>query len=154
MNARGKIAVLTFFFALCGTAAIVTAYFQTVADANVRPGDLYAIVDRQLGELRAGNFSGAYEYASQGIQQRFSLAQFTTMVQTDYAGLMRVGRADYGEMQHVGRHATIQVFLIGSDGEVIPCIYIMVREGDSWRIDGARMLPPWPPNTRSEGTML
>jgi len=154
MTARGKITALTFFFAICGTAAVVTAYMQEQADANVKPSDLYAVVDRQLGELRGGDFSRAYEYASRGIQQRYSVEQFAAMVQADYPGMTRISRAEYGAVQTNGGHATMQVYLIGQEGEVMPCMYMLVREGESWRIDGARLMQPWPPNMRMEGTML
>jgi Domain of unknown function (DUF4864) len=76
------------------------------------------------------------------------------MVQADYPGMMRVCRAEYGLVQTRGRHATMQVYLIGEDGEVMPCVYMLVREGESWRIDGARLMQPLPPNMRMEGTML
>lgn len=154
MTNRGKITVLTFFFAICGTAAVMTAYVEQRADEDVRPSDLYAVVQRQLGDLRGHEYSKAYEYASQGIQSRFNLEQFTAMVETSYPGMTRVVRAEYGQVETHGRHATMQVYLIGPSGEVMPCVYMMVREGESWRIDGARLLAPWPPNVRMEGTML
>jgi len=154
MTARIKITLLTFFFAVCGTAAVVTAYLQARADANVKPADLYAVVERQLGDLRGGDISRAYEYASREFQARYNLDQFAAMVQADYPGMTRVSRAEYGEVQTNGHHATMQVYLIGQDGAVMPCVYMMVREGDSWRIDGTRLMQPWPPNMRMEGTML
>ena len=154
MTARGKITLLTFFFASCLTVAVLTAYLQTQADENVKPADLYAVVERQLGNFRGGDFSGAYEDASRAIQARYSVEQFETMVQNDYPGMTQVLRAEYGTVQTHGRHATMQVYLIGEDGETIPCIYMMVREGDSWRIDGARLMHPWPPDVHIEGTML
>jgi hypothetical protein len=154
ITARDKITLLTFFFAMCGTAAVITAWFQTRADQNVKPADLYAVVQRQLGDFRGGDFPRAYECASPAIQARFSEEQFAAMVQADYPGMMRVCRAEYGVVQTRGRHATMQVYLIGEDGEVMPCVYMMVREGDSWRIDGARLMHPWPPDVRMEGTML
>jgi hypothetical protein len=154
ITARGKISLLTFFFAMCGTAAVLTAYLQMRADQNVKPADLYAVVERQLGDFRGGDFPRAYEVASQAIQARFSEEQFAAMVQADYPGMTRVCRAEYGLVQTRGRHATIQVNLIGEDGEIMPCVYMMVREGDSWRIDGARLMRPLPPDVRMEGTML
>ena len=154
MSARSKITLLTFFFAVCGTGAVVTAYMQIRADANVKPADLYAVVEHQLRELRGGDFSGAYEYVSSGIQQRYSVEQYAAMMQSDYSGMTRVNRAEYGMVQTNGRHATMQVYLIGQNGEVMPCVYIMVREGESWRIDGTHLMRPWPPNMRMEGTML
>jgi hypothetical protein len=154
MSARSKITLLTFFFAVCGTAALLTAYLQTRADENVKPADLYAVVERQLGELRGGNISRAYEVASSDFQQHYNVAQFAAMMQADYPGMTRVSRAEYGLVQTNGRHATMQVYLIGPAGEVMPCVYMLVREGDSWRIDGTRLLQPWPPTMRMEGTML
>lgn len=154
MTARGKITVLTFFFAICGTAAVLTAYLQARADENVKPADLYAVVERQLGDFRGGDFSRAYEYASQEIQRRYSVEQFAAMVQADYPGMTQVCRAQYGPVRTHGWHATMQVYLIGRDGEVMPCVYMLVREGESWRIDGARLMQPWPPYMRMEGTML
>jgi hypothetical protein len=154
MSARAKITLVTFFFATCLTAALATAYLQMRADANVKPADLYAVVERQLGNLRGGDFSSAYEDASKAIQDRYSVEQFAAMVQTQYPGMTQVGRAEYGQVQTHGRHATMQVYLIGEDGVIIPCIYMLVREGDDWRIDGARLMHPWPPDVRMEGTML
>jgi Domain of unknown function (DUF4864) len=154
MTARGKITLLTFFFAMCGTVAVLTAYLQTRADENVKPADLYAVVERQLGDFRGGDFPRAYESASREIQARYSEEQFAAMVQSDYPGMTQVCGAEYGLVQTRGRHATMQVYLIGQDGEIMPCVYMLVREGDSWRIDGARLMHPWPPNVRMEGTML
>jgi hypothetical protein len=154
VTAREKIGLLTFFFAMCGTAAMVTAYLQTLADANVKPAELYAVVERQLGDFRGGDFPRAYEVASHEIQTRFSEEQFAAMVQADYPGMMRVCRAEYGLVQTRGRHATMQVYLIGDGGEIMPCVYMLVREGDLWRIDGARLMHPWPADVRMEGTML
>jgi len=154
MSPRAKITVLTFFFAICVTAAVVTAYLQVRADENVKPAELYAVVERQLGELHGGDFPKAYENASREIQSRYNVDQFTAMMQADYPAMMRVTRAQYGVVQTHGRHATIQVFLIGQGGEVLPCVYLMVREGDAWRIDGTRIMGPWPRDFRMEGTML
>jgi hypothetical protein len=154
MNARAKITLLTFFFAICGTAAVLTAYLQDQADENVKPADLYAVVERQLGDFRGGDFPNAYQYASRAIQARYSVEQFAAMVQADYPGMTRVCRAEYGRVQTRGPHATMQVYLVADDGEIMPCIYTLVREDECWRIDGARLMQPWPPYMHMEGTML
>jgi hypothetical protein len=154
MAPRIKITLLTFFFAICGTAAVVTAYLQARSDENVKPSDLYAVVERQLGALRGGDISRAYEDASREFQRRYNMEQFAAMAQAEYPGMTHVSRAEYGLVQTNGRHATMQVYLIGQDGEVMPCVYMLVREGESWRIDGTRLMQPWPPNMRMEGTML
>ena len=42
-----------------------------------------------VGGFRGGNFTHAYEYASQAIQARYSEEQFAAMVQTRYPGMTR-----------------------------------------------------------------
>ncbi len=154
MNNRAKISLLMLFFASCGTAAIMTAYFQARADANVKPAELYAVVNRQLGDLRRQNFPAAYEYASLEIQQRFTVEQFARMVRLDYPTLLQATQAEYGPVEARGNHAAIRVYLIGRDGLVMPCLYQLVREHDRWRIDGASLLQAWPSACRMAGTML
>jgi hypothetical protein len=133
---------------------VLTAYLQARADANVKPADLYAVVDRQLGELREGDFSRAYEYASRNVQRTYTIGQFAAMVEADFPGMLRASRAEYGLVRTSGPRATMQVYLIGQNGAVMPCVYMLVREGESWRIEGARLMQPWPPNVRMAGTML
>ena len=154
MNARAKITLLTFFFAMCGTVALITAWLQQRADETVKPADLYVVVERQLGDLRGGDFMHAYEYASQAIQARYSEEQFAAMVQTQYPGLTNVCRVEYGEVRAHGSHATMQVYLVDPDGGIMPCVYMMVHEGGLWHIDGARLMAPFPPNMRMDGTTL
>jgi hypothetical protein len=154
MNARGKITLLTFFFATCGTVALVTAWVQERADENVKPAELYAVVQRQLGDFRGGDFTHAYEYASQAIQARYSEEQFATMVQAEYPGMTNVCNVEYGEVRTHRGHATMQVYLVDPDGGIMPCVYMLVREGGLWHIDGARLMEPIPPNMRMDGTTL
>jgi hypothetical protein len=154
MKAAGKISLLAMFFATCIGAAMGTAWVRMRADEDVKPAELYAVVQRQLGNFRGGNFPGAYEDASRMIQARYNVDQFAAMVQANYPGMTRIDHAEYGIVQTRGRHATMQVFLIGEHGEIIPCIYIMVREGDSWRIDGTQLMRPWPRNARPDWTMI
>ena len=154
MIVRNKILILSALFALCGFAAVITDFLQERADENIKPADLYAVVERQLGNFQNSDFPRAYEDASRAIQARFSVDQFAAMVQTEYPDMTHVSLAEYGYVEARGSHATLQVFLIGTEGQVMPCVYMMVREGDSWHIDGARLEHPWPPDVRMEGTAL
>ena len=154
MELRAKISLLLLFFASCGTAAIITAYFQARADANVKPADLYAVVNQQLADLRRQNFPAAYSFASLEIQQRFTVDEFARMVRDDYPTLLETNQAEYGPIQTRGKHAAIRVYLIGRDGLVMPCLYQLVRERAGWRIDGARILRAWPSTARLAGTLL
>ena len=154
MSVRARITLLSGVIALCVAAAAVTSWLQVRADENVKPADLYAVVECQLGDFRGGDFSHAYEYASQDIQSRYSVEQFAAMVREQYPSLTRVTHAEYGVVQtHRGR-ATMEVFLVCDDGGIRPCVYKLVREGDAWLIDGARLMQPWPPDVQMNETIL
>jgi Domain of unknown function (DUF4864) len=154
MNIRARISLVLLFIASCGTAAMLTIYLQARAERSVKPADLYAVVNEQLGDLRRENFPAAYGQASHEIQERFTVEQFATMVRADYPGFLQVNQAEYGPVEARGNHAAIRVYLIGRDGQVMPCLYQLVREKDAWRIDGTRLLHAWPASARMAGTML
>src|SRR5438067_12922817 len=110
MTSRGKVLVLSGIFALCGSAALMTFFLQNARDAVIRPAELYAVVNSQLADVRAANFSRAYEHASTDVQQRFNIEQFTEMARKDYGGVAATSHVEFGFVEKHGRHAVIQVF--------------------------------------------
>lgn len=152
MSSRGKITLLLFFFTVCGSAALVSFHVHRARpETVVRPADLYAVVNTQLVELRADNFSRAYQHASTNLQQRFNVDQFADMVRSDYDRAIHAQRVEFGFVERRGRRAVIQVFFIDSEGHVTPCIYSLVSEGEGWKIDGARLFETWPVGARLGG---
>ena len=106
MNARAKISLVLLFFASCGTAAILTAYLQMRADANVKPADLYAVVNQQLGDLRQENFPAAYSHASHEISSSGSpwsnLPAWSGWITPCF---METNQAEYGPVEARGNRA-------------------------------------------------
>lgn len=150
MNQRGKITLLMLFFSVCGTAALVNYYLQLRVE-QVRPVELYEVVNSQLSAFRADDFSRAYQHASTSFQQKFNVGQFTAMIRTNYAGIVDAERVEYGTFECRGHRAMLQVFFIDGSGRVTPCIYNLIIEGDGWKIDGARILESWPTGSRLGG---
>ncbi len=150
MKQRGKVFLMVFCFAVCATAAVLNHRWQTPAD-RVRPAELYSIVNSQLAAFREADFVRAYDAASSGIQQKFNVRQFTEMIQADYARMVRADRVEFGFVETEGRRAIIQVFFIDKIGQVTPCLYTLVNEGETWKIDGARLLRRWPAEARLGG---
>ncbi len=150
MSQRGKVTVLMFFFAVCGTAALVNYYWELKAE-RVKPVELYSIIYNQISAFHDDDFSRAYQQASSSVQQRFNIAQFADAIRADCAGIVNAERVEFGFIEAHGRHATIQVFLIDSDGQVTPCIYTLVSEGETWKIDSARVQRRWPAGARLGG---
>jgi hypothetical protein len=150
MTLRGKITLLLFFISVCGSAVLMRHHWEPRPN-RARPADLYAVVCNQLSAFRMDDYSRAYQHASSNFQQKFNVEQFADLVRSDYHGMLRAARVEFGPVEHRGDHALIQVFFIDDRGQVFPCVYSLVNEGDSWKIDGARMLQRWPAGTRLGG---
>jgi len=150
MSQGGKVGLMLFFFAVCATAAFVS-YDGERQSPPARPVDLYSVVHSQFRALQAADFPRAYQHASAGMQEKFSVEQFEEMVRVDYAPIIEADRVEFGAVDIRGRHAVVRVFFVGEDGGVTPCIYSLVNEGETWKIDGARILRRIPKGERLDG---
>lgn len=150
MNSRGKIALVLLAVATCGIVPAVRHYFSNRPE-TVQPAELYRAVYSQISAVRTSDFTRAYWQASSGIRQKFNRDQFVEMIRSEYPGIGRAGRIEFGIVRSRDRHALIQVFFIDPEGVVTPAIYSLVHEGEEWKIDGARMLRRWPEGTRLRG---
>ncbi|MEA3187754.1 MAG: hypothetical protein QOD99_1584 [Chthoniobacter sp.] len=150
MTRRSKITALLFVFAVCGTASLTTRYWQTHRE-RVRPAELYAVVNSQFAALRADNFPSAYKHASSEVRQKFSIQQFTEMIRVGYSPIVHAQRIEFGFAEMEGPRAVIQVFFFDKVGLVTPCIYTLVNEGESWKIESARVMRRWPNGARLGG---
>ncbi len=85
MSHAAKASLLLFFLTLCGAATFLTHYVREHKTAPA-PRELFTVVNDQLTALRAEDYSSAYRHAASGVQQKFTLPQFETMVRRTYAG--------------------------------------------------------------------
>ncbi len=153
MKQGHKIGLMLFFFAICATAAFVSHDVQR-PPPPARPADLYSVVDSQFQAFRAEDFPRAYQQAAAGIRERFSMEQFEQMVRVDYAGIIEARRVEFGAAEIRGRRAVVRVFFVGGDGALTPCIYSMVNEGESWKIEAAHILRRIPKGSRLDGVRV
>ena len=150
MTRATKLCLLGAVFALCGAAAL----FQSTLERrwqSTPPAELYQIVSHQLAAFRADDYSSAYREVSMGFQEKFDLEAFAGLARTDYPALLRARRVEFGRTQFRGRNAVVSAYFIMPDGDVIPCIYNLVREDDAWKIDSVHVMPRWPANRRLGG---
>ena len=153
MSQRGKITLLLFFFSVCATATLVHHY-REMRPEWLRPADLYDVVLRQLEDCRTNNYSSAYSHVSYAFQQHCPFGAFSGMMQADYSRILATERVELGPWERHGRRAIVQVFFVGRDGSVFPCVYTLVSEGDGWKIDGTRWVRGWPRGQRMRGTRV
>jgi len=153
MTIGGKLGLVLSAFAICAASVLVTRYFQIQTD-QVRPADLYRVVYRQVNAVRDDNYSKAYEEASGTFQRKFNLAQFIRVVRSDYGAISGAERVEFGRIESNGGCAVMRVYFLDRRGQVIPCVYTLVNEGETWKIDDARILPRWPTGSRIAGVRI
>lgn len=150
MNRGQKIILVMCWFVICAAGAVIHHALQ-VERRSVQPAELYEAVWRQIHAFRAADFPLAYRQISLGFQERFTPDAFVDLVRTDYPDLLRAERIEFGNIQHAGQFAIIQVYFLMPDGDVVPCIYSLVNEDGGWKIDAARVQKRWPPGRRLGG---
>jgi hypothetical protein len=151
MKKSRKTGIVLCCFAFCGAAAIFHRVME-MERTHVRPTELYDAVSKQVTAFREADFPRAYQQVSTGFQERFNLEAFAELTRTDYPGILRAERIEFGAVRLEGRHALVHVYFFLSEGDVIPCVYSLIYEESTWKIDGARLQKRWPPGTRMGGT--
>lgn len=143
MNRLFKIALLLFFFALCG-AAILATHFARERTPPPAAKELFSVVNRQLCALREANFDSAYRHAAAGVQEKFSRSQFELMIRRDFSSMTEAEHVEFGAVRVGGAAALVQVFLTAPDGAMRGFLYSFTVEADGWKIDGVQPLGPQP----------
>jgi hypothetical protein len=145
-----KLLLLAVIFVVCGGAALVQSRVDR-ARHSVPPNELYEVVRKQITAFRSADFASAYQQVSTSFQERMNVEAFSDLARTEYPGISRAERVEFGAVQFEGRHAFVPVYFFLQDGDVIPCVYSLVNEDDLWKIDGARVLKRWPAGRRLGG---
>jgi hypothetical protein len=151
MNRTTKICLLGALFVTCAAATL----FQRVLERRWQatpPAELYAVVWKQLNAFRADDYPGAYRQVSMSFQEKFNLESFAELARAEYPGLVRAARVEFGAVRFEGRHAFIPAYFFLAEGDIVPCVYTLIREEDGWKIENARVQKRWPSNRRLGGT--
>jgi len=151
MNQRGKITLLLFVFSICATAVLVRYWVRTGSSASLSPTELFDAVESQLEAVRSRDFARAYNQSSSSFQQHWTLEQFSGMARARNLRLRDARQVEFGPWERQGRRAIVQVFFVNGDGDVYPCLYLLVSEGDQWKVDGTRWVRGWPSGQRMRG---
>jgi hypothetical protein len=150
MNRGAKLCLIGAVFALCGAAALFQGAFERRWQSTP-PSELYHVVSQQLAAFRADDYPAAYRQVSMSFQEKFNLESFADLARTDYPTLLRATRVEFGQTRFHGRNAVVSAYFIMPEGDIVPCIYSLIREDDSWKIENVRVLPRWPADRRLGG---
>jgi hypothetical protein len=149
MSPRGKITLVGFFFAICAMAAWVR--FGDREIDRLKPANLFDAVRMQMEACRSGDYPSAYLQTSATVREKCPPERFADQARNENARIAQAARVEFGPWQRRGRRAVVEVFLIGHDGTVNPCLYSLVCEGEAWKIEGTRWLQPSRQSLRMTG---
>ena len=150
MKRTAKLCLLGALFALCLAAALFRGVLERRWQSTP-PAELYSVVSQELSAFRADDYPAAYRQVSMSFQEKFNIESFADLARTDYPALLRAVHVEFGQVHFQGRQAVIPAYFILPEGDILPCIYTLVREDDAWKIDSTRVLPRWPANRRLGG---
>ena len=140
MTALAKGSVLMFFFSLCG-AAFIVSHQTRERTAAPAPHALFAVVNDQLTAVRAADYAGAYRHAANGLQQKFTPAQFERMVRRNYSHIAEARRVEFGSVVAGPGSAMVEVFFFTRSGSARRFVYTLTAEGEAWKISDVEELP-------------
>ena len=98
-----------------------------------------ASIQAQLKAFARDDYKTAANYQSSGLQKNFtSPLQFRAMMTRVYPEFAHSKRATFGPAQAdmTGTHLAVPIAVTGVDGITIHAVYLMVREGKLYKVEG------------------
>ena len=130
---------------LAFTFLTLTAAVSAQAPALVRPAKAaertaaISAIQAQLKAFGRDDYKAAIVYQSSGLKKNFaSPEQFQAMIKQAYPEFAHSKRAVFGPAQAdaSGSHLAIPTAVTGLDGITVHAVYLMVREGKLYKVEG------------------
>ena len=96
-------------------------------------------IQAQLTAFRKGDYKTAVSYQSMGLRHNFpSTDAFRAMMVRTYPEFAHSKSVTFGpaKCNAAGLHLAIQAAVTGQDGVTVRAVYLMVREGKTYRVEG------------------
>ena len=151
MSRGAKIFLIGLFFSVCG-GGVFWQYRTERLRETPAPGELYEVVLKQVAAFRSDDYAVAYRQASSTFQEKFDIEAFVDLAKTEYPSLPHAAHVEFGAVQIKGARAVIPAYFFMRDGEVVPCVYDLIREEETWKIDSVRVMRRLPAGRRLGGT--
>ena len=150
MNRPQRLGLVLIFLSVC-VVALLTQRLLDARRLNARPAELYEVVRQTIEAVRESDFPRAYEQVSSGFQEKFNIEDFTNQLRNDFPDTRQIERIEFGRVARHGRQALVQVYFFLPNGDIIPCLYVLIHEENAWKIDAAHVQKRWPSGRRLGG---
>ncbi|MDC4205109.1 MAG: DUF4864 domain-containing protein [Candidatus Manganitrophus sp.] len=111
--------------------------------AAPHPTDLIqSVIRQQMNAFNKDDYATARTFASAGLRQRFSKERFEMMVKSGYPQIAKSHLVSFEEIlfSDDNQAAVATVHITGKDRVTVIARYLMVLEGDAWKINGVMIL--------------
>ncbi len=107
--------------------------------------EVIRVVEAQFKAFREGDYARAWSLAAPGIQEQFTVTAFERMVREGFPIIAHWRAVSFFESQDNGREAVLVVSVQGRSGRTRYFRYLLVREAQTWRINGVVEVNVSPP---------
>ena len=119
-----------------GFALVAPASFADEAP----PPDARAVVVQQLHAFESGDLKGAYRLAAPELRNKFSVADFTGMMEKNYGPVLRHRSVQFGPAARKGDEVGMVVTIVDDENEVWSALFLVAKQTDGqWRTTGCLM---------------
>jgi len=151
MMLRLRSFLLLSFFIASAMAAVATHFWRERIEAEFDPKPLYKAIYAQFEACRAADFGKAYDQASSGVQERFTLVQYVSKIRTEYSRISQPETLQFGSTSLDYHRAMVEVYFQSAHGQVTPALFTLVQENGAWRIENFEIFQTWPRDRRLAG---
>lgn len=98
-----------------------------------------ASIKAQLNAFAKDDYSKAVQYQSAGLKRNFpSVGAFRQMMTTTYPEFAHYKSVQFGDARadSKGLHVMMPVTLTGQDGVTLKALYLLVKEGKTYKVEG------------------
>ncbi len=150
MTRAGKIIVALFCGSVCVSGWFALLFMQGLLHQPT-PAELYRALSEHIRDCREKDFVGAYEDVAVRFQNRMTLVEFERGLHADPARTSNRMRVEYGPVRPFRDAALVEVYFVAPDGGVVPRLYLLVREGRTWKIAMVERFEEWIDGSRVRG---
>jgi hypothetical protein len=150
MNRPQRLGLLLIFLSVC-VVALLTQRLLDARRLHPRPAELYEVVRQTIEAVREADFPRAYDQVSSGFQEKFNIEAFTDQLRQDFPDTRKIERIEFGRVWQRGRQALVHVYFFLPNGDIVPCLYVLIHEENAWKIDAAHVQKRWPSGRRLGG---
>lgn len=121
---------------------VLTLFFGWTGAVAAQPAtDPAGVIQRQLDAFLADDFARAFTFASPNIKGIFQTPDnFGAMVKRGYPMVWRPADVTFGKSETRGSRVLQTVIIADQAGRIHALEYEMMPVGDSWQINGVRLL--------------